>query len=127
MISLESDYMKYLDKFYSVKGNEDKDPEMPKEFCCILKLPDIKDETDIDRVAGLHRYNGVVINSIDSLNSEQKKMLRDEFPGISLSGVAILEYNRTPESAAKGVSFTAGGGLAVLCAVVFMGMAWKNR
>ncbi len=127
MISLESDYMKYLDKFYSVKANEDKDPEMPKEFCCILKLPDIKDDVDVERVAGLNRYNGVIINSIDSLSSDQKRLLREEFPGVNLSSVAILEYNRIPQSTAKGVSFVAGGGLAVLCAVAFLGMAWKNR
>jgi hypothetical protein len=124
MISLESDYMKYLDKFYSVKANENKDPEMPKEFCCILKLPNIKDDMDVENVAGLHRYSGVIINSIDSLSSDHKRLIREEFPGINLSNVAILEYNRIPEGTAKGVAFTAGGGLAILCAVGFLGMAW---
>jgi len=119
--------MKFLDKFYSVNVNEDKYPKMPEEFCCILKLTNIKDDIDIERVAGLHRCNGVIINSIDSLRSDQKRLLRNEFPGVNLSGVAILEYNRMPQSAAKGVSFVTGGGLAGLCAVAFLGMAWKNR
>lgn len=126
MISLEGEYMKYYYKFYDDKANAGKEPEMPKEFCAIIKIK-AANQSDVDRVLEMTSVPGVIINSIDKLDKEAVKLLRKSYPHVQLGSVAILEYNRPPESTAKGVFITAGGGAMMICGIMFLGWTWKNK
>lgn len=56
---------------------------------------------------------GLVINRIESLNSEEEELLRQSFPQINLEDVLILEDGRLPSSKGKSVGLMSGGGVLV--------------
>jgi len=57
------------------------------------------------------RVQGLVINSVDSLDSEERGLLLQSFPGMNLDNVIIVEMGRKPSSAA-------GAGALVLLGVL---------
>lgn len=62
---------------------------------------------------------GVVINRIESLSSEEEELLRQSFPHIDLEKVLIVEEGREPSSILKAIGFLLGGLVLIL-----VGLAW---
>lgn len=56
---------------------------------------------------------GLVINKIDSLKSEEKRLLAENFPNVDLDSLVIIEAGRRPSSLAKALGML-GAGLAIL-------------
>ena len=61
------------------------------------------------------KFAGLIINEIESLGKEEKKLLSKSYPGIDFSQVYIIEHNRSPASmVVVGVWYTVGVILALL-------------
>jgi len=68
---------------------------------------------------------GLVINRIESLDAEEKRLIREGLPGVDLSRVLILEENRTPTSGTGSVLLFVLAGAAGVGGVVLIAM--KDR
>jgi hypothetical protein len=60
---------------------------------------------------------GMVINSISSLSSDEAKLIKDSFPNLDTNRIVILEQDRMPASLLKSFGMMAGGALLVLLVV----------
>src|SRR5262249_13381305 len=64
-------------------------------------------------IADEDSLQGLVITSIESLGSEEKKLLKEGMSGIDLDKVVIIEDGRKPSSAMLSVGMMAGGVLLI--------------
>jgi hypothetical protein len=64
------------------------------------------------------KITGLVINTIESIGSEEKKLLQEGFGNIDFSKVLILEQGRKPTSAIASLGMMGGGALLVLAPLI---------
>ena len=87
-----------------------------KSFKTIGSIPDKYEiKTDIQ---------GLIINKIEELDSEEKQLVKESFPTVSMNNLLILEEGRKPSSIFK--SFGMMGGGAVL-SILGIGMFFMGR
>lgn len=119
-VSLDSEYAAQLNAMLvannGVLPNSFPDP---KSFNVILKMPDVESERDFERIAAQDTAQGVVINLIEGLGGEEKKILKQSFPGVDLDACYIVEIGRQPSGVAKTAGLIGGGGLLGV-----LGLAW---
>ncbi len=77
-----------------------------KRFDTIGAIPDSMNAED--------SVQGLVINLIEGLDSEEESLLRQSFPKVDVNKVLIVEDGRQPASAMKSLGMTAGGVLVSL-------------
>jgi len=58
--------------------------------------------------------NGLVINQIESLDDDDKRLIRKKFPKIDFDKILIVEHGRKPSSAAFSYSIIGFGGMLIL-------------
>jgi hypothetical protein len=92
-----------------------------KRFSTVGALP-----TGMDKVPSIQ---GLVINEIESLGSDEKRLIRESFPGVNLTNLYILEEGRKPSSAFKYLGMMVGGCVLSLFGVglFFMGRGEKKE
>ena len=96
----------------------------PTDIRVVVKLPQAKSEADIALAASGETLQGLVINEIDSLGSEERKMLADSYPGVDFNTCWILEAGRKPSGLGAVAGFIGGGGVLALGGV---GMLLRRR
>ena len=79
----------------------------------IVKTAHVASEDDVDTLRSRPKVQGLVINRIEELGSEEKEMLRQDYPGLDFNKCIILEEGRQPSEFIK-VFLMGGGGLALL-------------
>jgi hypothetical protein len=80
-----------------------------KEFKRVDQIPEeMQDEMNIQ---------GLVINTIDELKTDELRLLRESYPRTNFDKVLILEHNRTPSSTAKALTQIAGGAGLILLGI----------
>ena len=98
---------------------DDQLPTMrPDEVRAILKLTgsdcrNLRLQTALAR----EKMTGVVINQIDLLNSDTKRLLKELVPGFDSSDMAVIEIGRDVPSSGNGMAMLGGGGLLALLGV----------
>ena len=92
---------------------EDAEAPAPKTFHVILQTSHASNAKRLGVIAGEDDVRGVVINEIDSLDSETRKLLRQSYPGIDLEKCWIVEHKRK----------TKGAGISLLLLVLGLGLA----
>jgi len=70
--------------------------------------------------------DGLVINTIESIGSEEKKLLQMVFGKIDFSKVLVLQQDRKPTSTAVYMAMM-GGGVLLMVAPLFVGLAVSRR
>lgn len=89
----------------------------PETFGVILQTSNAKNEKALGKLVDKDVLRGVVINEIDSLDRETKKLLAESYPGIDLEKCWIVEEGRSVRSVAMCLLFIvlglalAGGGI----------------
>lgn len=81
-------------------------------FVVIVKSKRFKNEADAqkqDAVVEVNAVQGMVINDIDSLDSDEKKIIKEKIPSINFDKVLILEANRKPSSMNFALALLFGG------------------
>ena len=97
------------------QGNLVGDLPMPTNVKVIVKSSDVTNVTELQQLADQETLQGMVVNLVDSLGGEEKKLLHESYPSVNFDDCYIVEIGRTPASAGKLMGF-AGGGLALLTA-----------
>jgi hypothetical protein len=96
------------------------DIKMPE---LIIKSSHVHSQADLDALVVKPTLEGMVINSIESLGSEEKKHLSSHYPYVGFDKCLILDEGRKPSGAAS-VFLMGGGGLALVVggvgAIVYM-------
>jgi hypothetical protein len=125
---LISDRHPYMGKIRALEkkyGGYDKIPKTaawPKlgDFVVLLKSEVYETIGDIPRRRKFYEsVAGLVINEVDPLGDEEKKLIRDGIPKIDFDKVFIVEHGRKPTSAAGSIGFVVAGGLLVLLPIAF--------
>ena len=62
---------------------------------------------------------GLVVNSINSLDSEEKSLIRSQFKGADFNKLVIIEENRTPSSTITAFGMMGGGIAIIICTFLF--------
>lgn len=90
-------------------------------FSVIVKAKHFKTVGSIpDGLKGEDSLEGLVINQVESLDKEEKNLIRSSFPGADLEHVVIIQAGRKPTPLIKSLGMVGGGVLlAVLGIVLF--------
>ena len=77
-----------------------------KEFRTIGEIP--------EGMVNLSGIEGLIVNEVESLASDEIALLQDGFPGFEADKVLLLEVGRKPASKVKSIGMVAGGGVIAL-------------
>jgi hypothetical protein len=113
--------MKALIKRHGGLKKIPRDADWPvlKDFVVLLKSEYY--ETVRDVPGGRKPYksvSGLVINRIESVGDEEKRLIRKEFPDIDFDKILIVQHGRKPMPVAGSISFIAVGSLLGLIPLV---------
>lgn len=92
-------------------------PPKIQKFAVLVKTKKFKKLRDIPKPDVADSIQGLVINEIDSLDSDEKKLISQNFPNLDLDKVLILEEDREPASGLKSWGMILGGAALILVAV----------
>jgi len=118
-VPLDGEYHQKLKAMLDPDGKLKGEPPMPDDIRVIVKLPNARNNDDIGKVAEADTLQGVVVNSIESLGSKEKKILQDSYPRVDFGTCLIVEEGRRPASFAKRAGLLGGG---IVLALV--GIGW---
>lgn len=85
------------------------DLPLPTSFRVIVKSSRIHDEQQLATVAGADTLQGLIVNEVESLGSDERRLLAQSYPGIDLDSVYILEHGREPSGRGKTLGFVGSG------------------
>jgi hypothetical protein len=80
----------------------------------VFKSTQVKSEIDIMSTFGGEKIQGMVMNKIESLGSEEKKLLSESFPGANMADVLIVDVTKNPADMKSRSLASIGGGIACL-------------
>ncbi|GJM20664.1 MAG: hypothetical protein DHS20C15_05790 [Planctomycetota bacterium] len=92
----------------------------------VVKLPDARDQDDIDAAAQLPTHQGVVINEIESLTLDEKLLLSESFPNADFDTCLIFELGREPSTPNEALAIIIGGAVLLLVGCVLGLRAWRR-
>ena len=106
------------DQYGSLDNIPDSEWPTIDDFSVLVKTHRFKTIASIPEGFGAEdTVQGLVINMIGGLDSEEKGLLRETFPTADLDKVLIVEDGRKPASLGKSLGMTAGGGILALLGV----------
>ena len=99
----------------------------PDDLRVIVKLTSVKNEYDVSLVGEQETVTGMVINRISSLGTEEKKLLREGYPGIDFDRCWIVHVGRTPMSGAVIFGMLVGAVVLLVIALwPWVSRLWAN-
>ena len=112
-VPLGGEYHQQLLSMLDDQGNLTGELPMPNNVSVIVKSSDVQSESDVELLSSRDTVQGVIVNVISSLGSDEKKILKDSYPSVNFDQCWILEVGRKPASMGKLAGFCLGG-LALL-------------
>ncbi len=97
-----------------------------KDLRVLVKLADAKDEADVATAGQKETLQGMVINDVDSLESDERKLLKESYPGIDFDNCWILETGREPGGLGKIILMILGG-LVLSLGMIGWWLAGRSR
>jgi hypothetical protein len=91
----------------------------PQNIKILVKSTKARSESDIAAMGAADTLEGLVINKIESLGSDEKQKLAESYPGIDFSQCYIIEAGRKPMGIPQVLGLMGGGG-----ALALVGLAW---
>jgi hypothetical protein len=104
-VSVDSAYGKQVHKIVTeafAKGEkniaeiEKRIPPFSGKFPLLIKSNKARDEQEVDALMSADEIEGLVINSVESLGSEESNFLKQSYPGMDMDQVVILDHGRKP-------------------------------
>ena len=100
---------------------------VPKDFRVLVKTYKFKKIRDVPiRFDALKNTEGLVINSISSLDNDEEKMIKESFPQLDTKRMLIIEEGRQPASPLKSFGMM-GGGVALIAVAGFLFLRSRNQ
>lgn len=113
--------------FIQAVMNEEEDPQFGN-ISVIVKTRRFKTIGQIpEEIAEESSVKGLVINRIESLDDEERKLLHENFPQVDFEKVLIVEDGRRPASLFKSAGMIGGGALISLIGVALFFLGFGNR
>ncbi len=116
VISSEHMFARRMRALLEKHGNIDSIPEeqLPQidKFKVLIKSGEYDTVGEVDRLPRVREsqsIEGLVVTSINSLDSEEESLIRQSFPSVDLDRMIILEKDRKPMSVALSMGMMAGG------------------
>ncbi|MCB9881978.1 MAG: hypothetical protein H6834_09325 [Planctomycetes bacterium] len=103
-----------------VKLPEGADLPKPSTFSVIVSTDAAKNEAELMALGDKETLQGMIINKIESLGKDEKKILADSYPTVDLDKCWILEVGRKPASSGKTFAMIGGGLVLVLGGLVLL-------
>ncbi len=75
----------------------------------VLKTTSCRSQGELVRLLEQHTVTGVVVNEIEGLDSETKKLLRESYPNMDTDNVLIVDADRALPSKSAGLGMMVGG------------------
>ena len=91
----------------------------PRSFGVILQTEQVKSLGGLGALEGRDFLAGVIINEIDSLDGDTKKLLAESYPGVDLDACWILDHRRKATTTGF-LSLGLGAGLVLLAVILFL-------
>ena len=114
-LPLEGEFYQELLSLADSEGNLPTDNlPLPKTIRVIVRSSKVHNEGQLATIAGADTLQGLITNEIESLGSEERKLLTESYPGIDFDAVWILEHERKPSGKGKTWGLLGGGTLLVL-------------
>ncbi len=120
IVSLDHPFIQEYNKLAERENNGEEiaDSEFPdfKNFTVLVKTKRYKTlgQMPEDMLALEDGISGVVINQIESLDTEEKYLIRNSFPEVDIDKILILEEGRTPNTLINIAML--GGGIVLIIA-----------
>ncbi|HEY7086846.1 MAG TPA: hypothetical protein VH518_02080 [Tepidisphaeraceae bacterium] len=123
----DGEYVKQVLKLVQA-GEKDVDKlPVPKNIKLIVKTRTVHNETELDQFRDRETIEGLIVNKVEALGSQERNLLASSYPGIDFSTCYILEEGRKPKSAGASAGMMGGGGgLVLLGALGFVRAAKKS-
>lgn len=94
----------------------------------VMKSDRVKSQMELEGEFGKDVVRGMVMNAIESLGSEEKKILSGSYPGSDVSNLLIVDVSKDPAAMKqKGATF---GGIGVVALLISGGCGfymWKKK
>jgi hypothetical protein len=125
----EKIYVPLLPLTPRVREQQAQDPDFrprarPGDIRVILSSGKIHSARDLDQLDRQTEIKGMVINEIQSLDSETRKLLEEEYPGTDFSRCYLLQEGRGPASALGMVLGILGGTLLTALGLLYALLLW---
>jgi hypothetical protein len=112
-VPIDGEYVQQLKRMIAENKTSGEIPK-PKNLKVIVKTSNVHSESELDDYAKHQTIQGLLVNKVESLGSEERNILAGSYPGIDFSNCYILEEGRKPKSAGTAAAMMGGGGLAIL-------------
>ena len=113
VVGFDSNYMRSIHAQLDANGGDFGTVMQPavagSEVRVVIKSTDCRGATDVGRLAEREFLTGVVVNDIEGLDGETKKLLREAYPGMDVDDVLIVHADRGLPSAGGALGMMAGG------------------
>jgi len=93
------------------------DMPVPKNLNVLVKTSDVSNDRDVMRLSDQDALTGLVINEIEAVDGEERRLLKESYPGVNFGDVWIIEHNRTPAGAGKTYGLMGGGAALLLLGI----------
>ena len=127
LLPVDGEWHQTLQDAMDEEGNIVGDVPPPRNIRVIAKLKNIRNDEALYRELDRGRAQGMVINDIDSLDSDHKRLLAESYPNIDVDACWILEVGRRPGGYGM-IGFFVGVGalLVVLGCVLPVGRSHRS-
>ena len=114
----------YHQEVMAMLGEDDEIPEgavlpSPTDVRLLVKSSHVDDMREFEELADRDRIGGLIVNEIESLGGDERKLLQESYPTIDFDRCWILDHDRKPKTMA-GVAGLGAGGVGLLG----VGLAW---
>jgi len=111
---------KLAEKYDSINAAPESEWPTIDTFKVLVKTKRFKNVKSIPEGLGNEdKIQGLVINLVESMDSEEEKLIKQTFPKLNIDDVLIVEEGRKPSSALASFGMMGGGGLLSL-----LGLGW---
>lgn len=116
-VPVDSAYVKMIVTLGEANGGQLDTVPPPGDIRVLIKTSSVKNKTELEGFslsALTWPVTGLVTNKIESLGSEEKKILEENYPGIDFAKCYIVDHERKPADAMKLGAMIGGGALIAL-------------
>lgn len=131
LLSSESEYLQRLQELADTYGVFDVPKEEferlseAAEFRVLLKSTALRSEAAVDQFGGPgETVRGLIVNAVESLGSDERRLLTESYPNVDIDQVFIVEHNRSPRAQTDIMYFWAGSALLLFLGI---GMIVRHR
>jgi hypothetical protein len=124
VVPLDSPYVQQLQAM--AQAGQQNAPPPPDHVRIIVKSNKAASEAGVHNMAMANTLQGMVINEIESLGGEERRLLSESYPGIDFSNCWIVQADRKPAGSAQVMALMGAGGTLVLAAASFFAGQWKS-